>query len=64
MHLTFAYIKVISFKIYMLTDTVRKILSTITQQFSPSSFLTLHEIECDFAEFQCDQLPSESNFHI
>ena len=48
----------------MLTDTVRKILSTITQQFSPSSFLTLHEIECDFAEFQCDQLPSESNFHI
>lgn len=42
MHLTSAYSKVISFKIYMLTDTVRKILSTITQQFSPSSLLILY----------------------
>lgn len=31
------------------------------QQVSPSSLLTLHEIECDFAECLDKQLPNDPN---
>lgn len=31
------------------------------QQVSPSSLLTLHEIECDFAECPNKQLPNDPN---
>lgn len=49
----------------MLTDTVRKIFEyNYTTVFTIFPFDSLHEIECDFAEFQSNQLLSESNFHI